>query len=121
MYGLDDRKFENLMQINLTRKRVHHAAFGFGPHICPGAYVARIEFRVFIEECLRRIPDFREKPDERILACWDRSAVSFICPCSGRSSRIDARYRRCAVAGLRLEKARRYLFGRSRLDAENER
>lgn len=68
LYGLDGSKFENPMQIDLTRKRVHHAAFGFGPHICPGAYAARIELKAFIEEWLRRIPNFRVKPGEQILA-----------------------------------------------------
>ena len=68
VYGLDDSKFKNPMQIDLTRRGVPHAAFGFGPHHCPGAYVGRTELKVFIQEWLRRIPDFHVKPGERIVA-----------------------------------------------------
>jgi len=51
--------------LRLNRPASRHAAFGDGPHRCPGAGLARMELRVFLEEWLRRIPDFGTKPGER--------------------------------------------------------
>jgi cytochrome P450 family 142 subfamily A polypeptide 1 len=34
-----------------------HLAFGFGPHFCMGASLARIELKVMFSELLRRLPD----------------------------------------------------------------
>ena len=39
-----------------------HVGFGAGPHMCAGANLARTEFKIFLEEWLTRIPDFRVKP-----------------------------------------------------------
>jgi cytochrome P450 len=36
-----------------------HVAFGFGPHVCLGANLARMEARVLFEELLRAFPDFQ--------------------------------------------------------------
>jgi cytochrome P450 family 142 subfamily A polypeptide 1 len=36
-----------------------HLAFGFGPHFCLGASLARIELRVMFSELLRRLPDIQ--------------------------------------------------------------
>jgi cytochrome P450 len=65
MYGLDDRKFANPMEVVLTRKPVIHAAFGNGPHRCPGSFLARTEIKVFLQEWLKRIPHFSTKPDDK--------------------------------------------------------
>ncbi len=35
-----------------------HVAFGFGEHLCLGAALARLEARVFLEELLRRFPEY---------------------------------------------------------------
>ena len=34
-----------------------HLAFGFGPHFCMGASLARLELKVMFAELLRRLPD----------------------------------------------------------------
>ena len=33
-----------------------------GPHRCPGSFLARQELRIFLEEWLARVPEFRIKP-----------------------------------------------------------
>jgi cytochrome P450 len=65
LYGLDERKFERPLEIDFHRKNVIHATFGAGPHRCPGSFLARMEIKVFMEEWLKRIPDFRIKPGDK--------------------------------------------------------
>ena len=65
LFGLDDRRFDNPMEIDLERKPVVHAAFGNGPHRCPGSFLARTEIKVFLQEWLMRIPEFKIKDGER--------------------------------------------------------
>jgi cytochrome P450 len=65
LFGLDDRKFSNPLAVDLTRKPVLHAAFGNGPHRCPGSFLARTEIKVFLQEWLKRIPDFRIREDDK--------------------------------------------------------
>ncbi|ATI80748.1 cytochrome P450 [Sphingobium yanoikuyae] len=60
--GLDDRLNENPLVVDFNREKPVHAAFGNGAHACPGAVLARREIRIFLEEWLRRIPDFHIKP-----------------------------------------------------------
>ena len=47
--------------VDFDRRKSVHASFGSGPHICPGAGLARREILVFLQEWLRRIPEFRIK------------------------------------------------------------
>ena len=61
-FGLDDRQFERPAEVDLHRSRKSHLSFGAGPHRCVGTLLATIELRVFLEEWLRRIPDFELKP-----------------------------------------------------------
>lgn len=60
--GLDDRLNPNPLVVDFDRESPVHAAFGNGPHACPGAVLARREIRIFLQEWLRRIPDFHIKP-----------------------------------------------------------
>ncbi|UXJ50277.1 cytochrome P450 [Pseudomonas citronellolis] len=64
LFGLDERRFGNPMEIDLERKPVLHAAFGNGPHRCPGSFLARTEIKVFLQEWLKRIPEFEIKAGE---------------------------------------------------------
>jgi len=51
----------------LDRTPNRHLAFGFGPHVCLGAWLARLELRVLLEEVGRRMPEFHLAPAEPIL------------------------------------------------------
>ena len=59
--GLDDREIDDPLVVDFHRKRSKHAAFGHGPHVCPGSMLARRELGVLLEEWLSRIPDFELK------------------------------------------------------------
>ncbi|MFV0645913.1 MAG: cytochrome P450 [Sphingomonadaceae bacterium] len=63
--GVDDRANADPLAVDFSRKRPAHAAFGNGPHACPGAVLARREITVFLEEWLTRIPEFQVKPGTR--------------------------------------------------------
>lgn len=60
--GIDDRLNPDPLVVDFNREKPVHAAFGNGPHACPGAVLARREVRLFLEEWLTRIPEFRIKP-----------------------------------------------------------
>lgn len=62
LHNLDPDLFPNPEKIRLDRGRVHHISFGRGTHACIGAYLARIELRIFIQEWLARIPEFEIIP-----------------------------------------------------------
>lgn len=58
LHGLDERRYPQPLQLNFNRPRNPHAAFGGGPHRCPGSFLARLELKIFLEQWLERIPDF---------------------------------------------------------------
>jgi cytochrome P450 len=59
LHNLDERLFDDPLTVNFTRSGPPHASFGNGHHRCPGSNLARTEVRIFLEEWLRRIPNFR--------------------------------------------------------------
>ncbi|MEZ5709771.1 MAG: cytochrome P450 [Blastomonas sp.] len=65
LYGLDDRINADPTVVDFHRKpsEIKHAAFGAGPHICPGNVLARRELITFLEEWLPAIPDFHIDPE----------------------------------------------------------
>ncbi|MNF22400.1 Camphor 5-monooxygenase [compost metagenome] len=65
LFGLDERRFDNPMEIDFERRPVVHAAFGNGPHRCPGSFLARTEIKIFLQEWLKRIPDFEIKAGDQ--------------------------------------------------------
>ena len=53
----DPRVFTDPDSLDVQRNPNPHLAFGFGPHFCMGASLARLELRVMFGELLRRLPD----------------------------------------------------------------
>ena len=53
----DDAVFASPFRFDVTREPNPHLAFGFGPHFCLGASLARLELRVMFEQVLARMPD----------------------------------------------------------------
>lgn len=53
----DERLFEDAETFRVARENAdQHLTFGFGPHVCPGATLARIEARIAMEAFLDRFP-----------------------------------------------------------------
>jgi cytochrome P450 family 142 subfamily A polypeptide 1 len=53
----DEDVFEDPFRFDVARTPNDHVAFGFGPHFCLGASLARLEISVMLEEILSRLPD----------------------------------------------------------------
>jgi cytochrome P450 len=66
LHGMDDTKWANPLTVDFSRNTREHATFGNGPHRCPGAGLARAEIRAFLQEWLKRIPDFEIKAGEKV-------------------------------------------------------
>ena len=64
MSSVDDRQYSNPLTVDFDREDKRSLVFGKGPHQCIGAFLARTELRVFLDEWLKRIPNFRIKPGE---------------------------------------------------------
>jgi cytochrome P450 len=73
--NLDAVKYNDPLTVDFKRKIPAHATFGGGTHRCMGAMLARTELKIFLEEWLKRIPDFRIKPGAQIVATTDVTSV----------------------------------------------
>ena len=51
----DETAFERPFEFDIRRDPNDHLAFGTGRHICLGAWLARLEVRVVLEELLARV------------------------------------------------------------------
>jgi cytochrome P450 len=62
--GVDRHAFPDPLTVDFGRfsDKPRHWAFGAGPHICPGAHLARVELKIMLEEVLPALPNFRLKP-----------------------------------------------------------
>lgn len=60
--SMDERAYPNAMEVDFGRDNSFHDTFGNGVHRCVGEHLARMELIVFLEEWLRRIPEFRADP-----------------------------------------------------------
>jgi cytochrome P450 family 142 subfamily A polypeptide 1 len=77
MYGAANRDaavFDDADRLDVGRHPNPHLSFGFGPHFCLGASLARLEVKVMYEELLHRFPDMRVAPG----AAAERVPNSFI-------------------------------------------
>jgi cytochrome P450 len=54
----DDAVFEGADEYRLDREKHDHLAFGTGPHICPGAALARLELRTALRAFSERVISF---------------------------------------------------------------
>ena len=52
----DPAEFPNPEQLDFTRPKVNSLAFGYRPHFCLGAALARMETQVALSRLLDRIP-----------------------------------------------------------------
>jgi cytochrome P450 len=59
----DDREFPDADQCILDRETNRHLGFGAGVHRCLGSNLARLEFRIGIEQALARMPDYTVASD----------------------------------------------------------
>jgi cytochrome P450 len=59
----DEKYWENPEDFDLFRTPRQHLAFAFGPHMCLGLHLARMETRVVVGRLLDRLPDLRLDPD----------------------------------------------------------
>ena len=55
----DEEVFDQPFRFDVTRESNQHIAFGFGPHLCLGAQLARLELRVIFTEVLGRLRNLR--------------------------------------------------------------
>lgn len=65
----DEEVFEDPFTFDITRKPGRHLAFGYGPHVCLGQHLAKMEMKIFYEELLSRVEGFELAGEPR----WLRS------------------------------------------------
>lgn len=59
----DETRWERPDEFDIFRKRIPHVAFGFGPHVCLGQHLARLETSVALNTLFDRLPNLRLDPD----------------------------------------------------------
>jgi cytochrome P450 family 142 subfamily A polypeptide 1 len=61
--NFDESQFEEPERFDIERTPNEHLAFGFGPHFCLGASLARVEIQTMISRILGRLPDIQLATD----------------------------------------------------------
>lgn len=61
--GRDERKFPDPDRYDVRREIDFHLGFGYGRHVCLGAFLARMESKIALQEFLRRFPDYEIPTD----------------------------------------------------------
>ena len=73
----DERRFPDPDRFDIHRDRAAHMTFGYGIHTCPGNVLARLEGQIFLEEMLKRFPEWDLDLERAKLTCtstvrgWD--------------------------------------------------
>ncbi|MGM7722718.1 cytochrome P450 [Metabacillus sp. Hm71] len=60
----DPKTFIDAHMLDITRKPNPHLAFGYGPHFCLGASLARIEAQIAIQVLVQQLPNIRLAADD---------------------------------------------------------
>jgi len=62
----DEREFPEPDKCIIDRQANRHLGFGAGVHRCLGSNLARLEFRIGVEQVLKRLPDFVIPADAKV-------------------------------------------------------
>jgi len=63
----DEQAFTDPDRFDITRWPNDHVGFGYGPHFCLGAHLARLQMRLMLTDILERMPDIElTGPVERV-------------------------------------------------------
>ncbi|MEC3976993.1 cytochrome P450 [Amycolatopsis sp. H20-H5] len=54
----DPARWDNPHSFNIFRPRKAHIGFGFGPHVCLGIHMARMEMRIWLNRLLDKLPEY---------------------------------------------------------------
>jgi len=55
----DPDMFDDPERFEIMRKRAPHLGFGFGPHVCFGARIARLQGEIILNELIHRFPNLQ--------------------------------------------------------------
>ncbi|HEV7628063.1 MAG TPA: cytochrome P450, partial [Streptomyces sp.] len=53
----DETVFADPDRFDITRSPNDHVSFGFGPHFCMGAHLARVQMKAIVHQAVTRLPD----------------------------------------------------------------
>ena len=59
----DEKYWENAEEFDIFRPQKQHLAFAWGPHMCLGLHLARMETKVVLTQLFDRLPNLRLDPD----------------------------------------------------------
>jgi len=59
----DERYWDNAEEFDIFRAPRQHLAFAWGPHMCLGLHLARMETKVLLTQLFDRLPNLRLDPD----------------------------------------------------------
>ena len=61
----DEKYWENAEEFDIFRPQKQHLAFAWGPHMCLGLHLARMETKVVLTQLFDRLPNLRLDPGRR--------------------------------------------------------